>query len=280
MTAKRISLSTGVTLDYVDHGDPGGLPVVCLHGWPDSRRSYETMLAHMPATLRLIVPSLRGFGASSCPPAAGFRPADFAEDLRALLDGLGLTRAVIVGHSMGSVIALRFAIDHPERVDGLGLIGALTGLKDHAVAQDIWEQAISGFAHPIDPDFVREFQESTLSQPVPAGFIDMIVAESLKAPAEVWRDAFAGMLAEDLSGELGAIAAPTFLMWGDQDGLADRETQELIASAIPGAQLVIYRGCGHSVQWERPDRIAADITAFVMASVGIGISRRTRRNAA
>jgi pimeloyl-ACP methyl ester carboxylesterase len=88
------------------------------------------------------------------------------------------------------------------------------------------------------------------------------------------------MLAEDLSGELGAITAPTFLMWGDQDGLADRETQERISGAIPGAQLVIYRGCGHSVQWERPDRIAADITAFVTASVGIDAARRKRRNAA
>ena len=80
MTPTRISLSTGVTLDYVEQGDPGGLTVVCLHGWPDSRRSYETMLAHMPATLRVIVPSLRGFGASSSP-AAGYRPKDFAEDL-------------------------------------------------------------------------------------------------------------------------------------------------------------------------------------------------------
>ncbi|PWB58476.1 MAG: alpha/beta hydrolase [Bradyrhizobiaceae bacterium] len=275
MTPRTIALPSGVTLEYVEHGDPHGLPVVCLHGWPDSWRSYETMLPHLPARLRAIAPSHRGFGGSSRL-ATGYRPADLAADLRAFMDALGILRAVVVGHSMGSIVALRFAVDFPERVAGLGLIGALTGLRDHAVGRELWEQAVRDLADPIDPGFVRDFQESTLALPAPAGFVDTIVAESLKAPARVWRAAFEGMLGEELGGALGGIAAPTFIMWGDQDGLADREIQERLASRIAGAKLVIYRGCGHSPQWERPDRIAADLAAFIAADVAEGVSRRTR----
>lgn len=274
MTPKTITLSTGVTLDYVERGPRNGLPVLCLHGWPDSWRSYETMLPHLPATLRVVVPSLRGFGDSSRL-EIGYRPTDFAADLRALMDALGIMRAVIVGHSMGGVIALRFALAHPERVAGLALIGGFPGLKDHAFAHDMWNQAIGALEEPIDPGFVQEFQESTLNLPVARSFVNMLVAESLKAPARVWRAAFRGLLEEDLSGELRDVTAPTFLMWGDQDGLVDRDTQDLLAARIADAHLVVYRGCGHSPHWERPDRLAADLTAFVTARIAEGMPGRS-----
>jgi non-heme chloroperoxidase len=280
MTPKTITLSTGVTLEYVERGPRSGIPLLCLHGWPDSWRSYETMLPHLPATFRAVVPSLRGFGGSSRL-ETGYRPADFVADLRAFMDALGIMRAVIVGHSMGSVIALRFALAHPERVAGLALIGGFAGLKGHAFAQDMWDQAIGALEEPIDPGFVQEFQESTLNLPVAQSFVNMLVAESLKAPARVWRAAFRGLMDEDLSGQLRGIAAPTFLMWGDQDGLIDRDTQDLLAGRIADAHLVVYRGCGHSPQWERPDRLAADLTAFITARVAEGVPmRRTQRNAA
>lgn len=281
MTRKAITLSTGVTLAYVERGPRNGLPVLLLHGWPDSWRSYETMLPHMPAGFRVVAPSLRGFGESSRLETS-YRPQDFAADLRALMDALGLMRAVIVGHSMGSVIALSFALAHPERVAGLGLIGGFAGLKDNALCHDMWDQAIASLEEPIDCGFVQEFQESTFNLPVAKSFVNMLVAESLRAPARVWRASFRALLQEDLSASLGEIAAPTFLMWGDQDGMIDRSEQDKLAARIPEAHLVVYRGCGHSPHWERPDRVAADLTAFISARVaeGVPVRREARRNAA
>ena len=67
---------------------------------------------------------------------------------------------------------------------------------------EFWESAVSQLVDPIDPGFVREFQESTLAQPVPQAFLDTIVQESLKVPARVWRAAFEGFLEDDFTGEL------------------------------------------------------------------------------
>ena len=65
---------------------------------------------------------------------------------------------------------------------------------------EFWESAVSRLTDPIDPGFVREFQESTLAQPVPQAFLDTIVQESLKVPARVWRAAFEGFLEDDFAG--------------------------------------------------------------------------------
>ena len=121
---------------------------------------------------------------------------------------------------------------------------------------------------PIAPGFAREFQESTLARPIPPAFLDTVVRESLKVPARVWRSAFAGFFEDDFAAELGEIAAPTRILWGDRDGLARRADQEVLVAAIAGARTEIYEGTGHAVHWEEPDRFAADLTAFVSDLAG------------
>ena len=180
----------------------------------------------------------------------------------AFLDAVGVGRATLVGHSMGSFIARRAAETRPERVGRLVLIGSdVTPLN--AVTREV-RAIVRDLADPIPPDFVREFQASTLHVPVPAPFFDGLVAESLKAPARVWRGAFDGLLAFDDAAELRRIAAPTLIVWGDQDALfSSREGQQRLMSAIPDARLVVYADTGRSPNWERPERVAADLEAFV-----------------
>jgi pimeloyl-ACP methyl ester carboxylesterase len=96
---------------------------------------------------------------------------------------------------------------------------------------------------------------------VPTAFFDQLVAESLQAPARVWRAAFAGIRTMPPAHDAG-ITAPTLLLWGDQDALVPRTEQDNLLSAIPDARLVVYRGAGHSPNWELPARVARDIEAF------------------
>lgn len=105
-TVGRIALPTGVTLPCVDRGPADGAPVVLLHGVTDSWRSFEPLLPHLPGSIRAIVPSLRAHGDADRPEGS-YRPADFAADVAALLDRLGIDEAVLAGHSMGSAVALR-----------------------------------------------------------------------------------------------------------------------------------------------------------------------------
>ena len=164
---------------------------------------------------------------------------------------------------MGSTNAQRFAIDHPDRVLGLVLAASFASYRGNPVVMDLWESAVSRLTDPIDPAFVREFQESTLARPVPPAFLDMVVQESLKVPARVWRAAFEGFLEDDVAGHLGGIRAPTLIARGARDALCSRRDEEDLLAAIAGARLLAYENAGHALHWEEPARFAADIAAFV-----------------
>ena len=194
---------------------------------------------------------------------SGYRTRDFAADGAGFVDALGLGPVVVVGHSMGSTNATRFAIDYPEHVLGLVLIGSFCTYRGNSTMVDLWQTDVSQLKDPIDPGFVREFQESTLAQPVSPAFLDMVVQESLKAPARVWRAALEGLLENDFADEVDHIKAHSLLIWGGQDTLCSRRDHDVLLSAIAQARLVVYENAGHAAHWEEPERFATDLVAFI-----------------
>lgn len=259
---KTVTLPTQVTLPYVEQGDPTGVPVLLLHGVTDSWRSFEPVLPHLPPAFHVFALSQRGHGDADRP-LTGYGFRDFAADVAAFIDSLALGPVVLVGHSMGSGVAQRFALDYPERLRGLVLEGSFATLHTNPVVREFWDSVVSWLVDPIDPHLVREFQQNTLAQPVPAAFFENIVQESLKVPARVWRATFSTFLQEDWSGELGNITVPTCIIWGDQDAFCPRSDQDLLVATLPKARLVVYSGAGHDPHWEEPARFAADLTAFI-----------------
>ncbi len=255
-----IQIPTGVSLECAVQGEPSGVPLLLLHGVTDSWRSFESVMPHLPASMRVFALSQRGHGESSRP-AAGYRYSDFAADVQAFMDVFDIDSAIIVGHSMGRAIAQRFAIDHPERTRGLVLIGAFAGDAGNPVIAEV-EAEVSSLKEPIDPNFVREFQVSTLAQPVSPAFVDMVVQESLKVPVWVWQAVFKALLEDDVAASLGTIAVPTLIISGDRDGFASPNDVEAQAAAITGARLMIYERAGHGVHWEEPARFGSDLAAF------------------
>ena len=269
-TAASIQLRTGVTLQYVEQGDRSGLPMILLHGYTDSWHSFELLLPHLARSVRALALTQRGHGDSERP-LAGYGPQDFAGDVLAFMDALGLERAIIVGHSGGSYAAQRFALDHPNRTLGLVLIGTFRAFDNPDVLE--FAEAVSQLTDPIDPDFVREFQESTLTRPVPADFFERIVAESRKLPARVWRSYLGSYVEAEVPTESGVITAPTLIMWGDGDLYCRREDQDTLVEAIPAARLSVYEGTGHCPHWEEPARTAAEIVAFARGVARPDVSR-------
>jgi len=258
--AKRVMLDTGIEVSYVEQGDQQGMPLVLLHGYSDSWRSWQPFLGHVPHQVRAFAMTQRGHGDSAKP--ASYRIAEFAADLESFMGRLGIERAVIVGHSMGSLVASRFAIDHPERLLGLVLVGAFTTVVGNSAVGEMWP-AVAAMSDPIDARFVREFQESTLARPIPPDFLETVIAESLKMPARVWRAVLRALMDEDFSVELGRIASPTCIIWGDKDAITGRDEQEALAASIRGARLIVHANGGHSPHWENPGRAAAEIVAFM-----------------
>jgi pimeloyl-ACP methyl ester carboxylesterase len=259
---KSARLSTGVSLPYVEQGDPSGVPVLLLHGVTDSWRSFEPILPHLPRSIHAIALTQRGHGDADRP-GDGYRTRDFAADAAAFTASLGLGPAIVVGHSMGSVNALRLAIDHPQAVLGLVLAGSSPSFRDDPAVAEFWDVEVSRLADPVDPALAREFQLSTFARPAPEAFLETVVQESLKVPARVWRASFEGFLEYDLTAELGRIGVPALVLWGDQDVFCSRADQEALVGGIPDSRLVVYEGTGHALHWEEPERFAADVVTFV-----------------
>jgi pimeloyl-ACP methyl ester carboxylesterase len=258
-------LTTGVRLHYAELGDPAGHPVILLHGYTDSWFSYSRVLPHLDSTYHVFILDQRGHGDSERP-ASGYTFPDFAADVIAFMNAKGLARATLVGHSMGSIIAQGVALAAPERVERLVLVGSGTTVRNEAVAE--FGQAVEKLNDPVPEKFVREFQLSCVHQPVPNEFMDRIVAQSLKAPARVWKAVLAGMLAGDYKARLGDIRTPTLIVWGDRDAFFLRAEQDSLAAALPNAVLKVYPEVGHCPNWERPEQFVQDLKEFIASTGG------------
>jgi pimeloyl-ACP methyl ester carboxylesterase len=257
VVVSQVTLATGVTLEYAERGPRDATPVILLHGVTDSWRSFEPLLPHLPAGVRVLALTQRGHGGSSRPD--DYRYAALAGDVAAFMDALALPRAVIVGHSMGSLVALRFAIDRPERTAGLVLLGAFHTVKGHPEVQAFWDSALAGLTDPVDPALARAFQESTIATPIAPAQLDLFVAESLRVPARVWRGTFREFLATDFSAELSRIGAPALIVAGGRDTFSRRQERDALAASLRGATVVDHPDLGHALHWEAPARVGADI---------------------
>ncbi|MGY1740550.1 MULTISPECIES: alpha/beta fold hydrolase [unclassified Blastococcus] len=255
------TLPGGLRLDTVEGGDATGPPVVLVHGWPDSWFSWSRVLEHLDPRLRAIAYSQRGFGASGRPAAGGYALDRFADDLVALCDALGVRRAHLVGHSFGSFVVRRAAELHPDRVDRLVLIGSADRMGE-ALVEEV-RTAIADLPDEVPEGFAREFAASTVHRPVAPGFFDALVAESRRAPGWVYRESWEGLVRSDDRDRLGAVRAPTLVLWGDRDALFDRGQQDRLLAALPDARLRVYPDTGHCPNWERPEDVAADVSAFL-----------------
>ena len=203
-------LATHVSLAYVDVGPRSSDVLVLLPGLSDSWRSYELVLPHLASTFRTIAVSQRGHGDSD-KPESGYTVRDFAADLNALLDALAIRRAVIAGHSSASIVARRFALDHPEMVAGLVLEGSFVKLGQGAAR---FGARVASLEDPISHEFARDFASATFGRPVSKEFLDAMIEESLKAPARVWRETFASLLDYDDSAEAAKLDVRTLVVWG------------------------------------------------------------------
>ena len=257
-------LSTGVRLHYSERGDPRGEAIVFLHGYSDSWFSFSRVLPLLSPSYHAFALTQRGHGDSDKPECC-YTPHDYAADVDAFMEAVGTDEATLVGASTGALFAQRVTLSYPRRVSRLVLIAAQTpALENEALSE--FREEVRALQDPVPPEFARGFQESTIYHPVPQEFLETAISESLKLPAQVWRDYMEGAVLSidrDYVVELAEINVPTLILWGEQDPLFPREEQELLAAAIPDATLKVYPESGHAVHWERPEWVVWDLEAFM-----------------
>jgi pimeloyl-ACP methyl ester carboxylesterase len=256
---RHVLLATGVTLAWTSTGRGPGPPVLLLHAWAESRRSFDRLLPLLPASVTAIAIDQRGHGDAETPPG-GYALDDYAGDVVAFMDAMDIGSAVLVGSSSGGYVAQQVAVRSPTRVAGLVLVGSPRTIQTRLGFAD----EIERLTDPVDGAWVREsLTWFPRFHPVPQWYIDDRVRDGVRIPARVWREAFDGLTAARPPTDAATIGAPTLIVWGDRDELLTRDHAESLAAAIPDSRLVVYRATGHLVLWEQPERLASDVAAFV-----------------
>jgi len=174
-----------------------------------------------------------------------------------------------VGHSMGSFVARRAAALAPSRITGLVLMGAAVS-PDNSVVRDL-ERQVNALTDPIDPAFVRAFQDSTVALPVPEAFMSAAVAESRRLDARAWKAVFAGILGYVPAEQ--TIRVPTLVLGGDKDSVFSEREHRSLAGAIAGARVVMVPGVGHTLHWEQPERFVSELIGFASGSIPVARGR-------
>lgn len=214
--ARVAVLPDGLELPYVEQGDRAGVPLLLLHAWVDSLRVFDQVMTRLPQRVHAFAFDQRGHGGAT-KPESGYGLSDFAGDVGAFLNAVGVDAAVIAGASSGGYVAQRFAVDHPDRTLALALLGSPRSLRG---LRPPFADVVAALKDPIDAAFVRQFNQGMIRRKAPDAIMDVLCRENLKVPARVWRDALEGLLAAEPPLDTGGISLPTLIVFGAHDAVA------------------------------------------------------------
>ncbi len=263
------ALVNGAHLHYVQAGQ--GAPLILIHGYPLDHTLWRPQIDGLADLARVVALDLRGFGQSDAPDGACTMDMN-ADDLRALMDILRIERAVLCGLSMGGYVALAFWRKYASRVRALILVDTRAGADVPATRQarlDMVEQVKQhGSAPAADAMLPRLLAESTRqSRP---GLVESVRAMMLRQRPTGIIGAQLGMAERpDSTPALPAINVPTLAIFGAEDVITPAETDgRALASAIPGAKLVVIPNAGHLSNLEQPEAFNAAARKFLLTLDG------------
>jgi pimeloyl-ACP methyl ester carboxylesterase len=220
------------------------------------------MTPYLNQTYRIISMDLRGHGKSSAPECC-YTLQDLSYDAKLLLDKLGIDKAIVVGHSLGSMVTQVLAENYPERVSKVVLISS-TADTDRVTDPNGWlATEIGKLKQPIDPN--SQFMLDWYANPneVNAEFIVKERIESAAVPVNVWRAILVETQTNEFGRRLNYLQAPALIMHGSKDPLFDAQDQDKLKLGLPKAKFIEFPNQGHNIMWEEPKAVAEAINAFI-----------------
>jgi pimeloyl-ACP methyl ester carboxylesterase len=267
-------LVNGNRIAYLDAGD--GPPVILVHGFGGSLWQWEYQQSALSAAHRVITLDLPGSGFSDKPDIA-YGPDEMVAFFRAFMDAVGLSRASLVGNSMGAGLVIGMALAYPNRVDRLVLIGGFPDRVREKLASPLIRRALDSRASVwvvrIGNWLLgRGLTESVLTEIVhdptlltPAvierayqnrqrpGLIPPLMAMARTLP--LWEEGYAK--------RLGEVRQPTLILWGAEDKVFPPQVGRDLHETMAGSTFQLIPEAGHIPQWERPDVVNPLLLAFL-----------------
>lgn len=263
----------GARLYYFAAGTRGaGEPVIFLHGFPTSGHLWSDVIALMPPGHRLVVVDLLGYGRSDPPNGRPLSLRAHADRVVALMDALGIARACIVGHDLGGGVAQAMAIHAPERVSRLALVDSVAfggwPRRDLRLARTLLR--LMGRVAPrwmlavLRADLERGYEAGERATRSIERFLRPFVSAEGRGSFVQHLRALDARETRAMAGDLGAVSAPTTVIWGASDPFLSAKLGRRLADAIPGASLQILPGARHFTPEDAP-RAVADALAALLA---------------
>src|SRR5215471_17593490 len=267
-TSKTLRVND-LALYYLEWGKSEAPPIVCVHGYTSSAQAFNALARHLKDRYRILALDVRGHGESAWSPTGAYRYADQAGDLAAFVRQLGLDKFVLIGTSMGGIIAMAYAAEHAERLSGL-------------VINDIGPDAEAGTQRITQMVGSRPDEFATLEEAMAyrRAASPILAARS----AEDQHELALGVLRQRADGRWGwkmdpayirqrvehgppvrpplwpvlqAVTCPTLVVWGDDSDVLSEAQARRMADTLPRGELVRVPGIGHAPTLVEPVVLAA-----------------------
>jgi 3-oxoadipate enol-lactonase len=253
----------GVKVFYDSYGQ--GPPIVFLHPWTTNGYIWYFQIFPFGRTNQVVAVDHRGHGRSD-KPKQGYSIQEHANDVLAVVDALRIDKAVVVGNSIGGMIAMQFTLDHPDRVLGQVIVSSGT-----ALGEGMPKEAREAFAKDYQGTFgaLLEGTVSAKTKRERPEILEVMKSQFMvesNFPKYVFDSAIAdpnGVFNWNIKNQLGNIRRPTVVFAGEEDRATPVAANRFLADNIPGAKLNVLKDVGHFYQLEKPLEFNATLKEFI-----------------
>ena len=267
-----VTLRLGLTVHYRDEGPRDAPAIVLLHGSNADLHTWDAWTAALTDRYRVVRFDQIGHGLTGADPAGDYALRTFADDVGRMADKLGLKRFVLAGNSMGGGIALRYALSHPERLEGLVLVDSVgsppVGKAEGNIGFTLARNPVGGWLMTrITPRRLvdQSLHQTVLNQKIVTPAMVDRYWELLRFPgnraATVTR--FSQPMQKFAATDLAKLPMPVLIQWGAGDPLIPLAAGQWLHKAIPGSRMIVYPDIGHIPMEEAPAKSVADLRGWL-----------------
>lgn len=232
-----------------------GENLVLLHGWQNDHNVWKSLVPFLYENFQLWLVDLPGFGLSD-PPKKPWSLKNYATMLLTFLRKNSITRPILLGHSFGGAIALKFAHLYPDNCKGIILVSS-SGIRPKSIKKRLLYLVAKGGKLVFKFPFLKSFQDQFRQQ-----FYRMIKSEDYLKSNEL-KDTFIKIITEDLTSILPEINTPTLIFWGAKDQETPLNLGKILQSSLPNSKIVIWGNSGHFPFLDKPEDFCQEVQRFI-----------------
>jgi 3-oxoadipate enol-lactonase len=254
----RVTISNGRSIGVAEAGGGSAVPILFLHGVGSTKRVWQPQLEHFGKARRAIACDYPGYGESD--PWPGATRDDFAAAMLETMSVLGIDRAHICGLSLGGVIAIAMHRAAPERCASLTLADSFAV---HPEGRAIYDRSVAASRAGTMRALAQARAGALLAPGASAELRHEVIETMASIDPDAYRLGAEAVWLADQRKRVAAIAIPTLVLCGDQDGVTPPDLSRELAAAIAGAELELIAGAGHLANIEQPRAFNDAVAEFI-----------------